>query len=486
MLYQVLQSLEEGRKGHPPIFLGAAAIASLPIPSTPSSSKLQLWMHASLNEQLLGSRLAALISEQEALGLWYEPGAILLQPQLLRPVVKAVKGCDVLRFDLAVGGQQQQVVPGDGGSSSSSNFQNPGGAVGAAAAAAAASLGFKGLAQRLGGSAGDEGQQHQQQQGAGVAAGEGKSRSKGRQQKPSAAAAAAAGDGGGGSGVQEDVTVMPSSVATFQWPGAAAAAGGGGVCGANGSEGSLKGPISSGRRRRVVPIKEVDGNTASGDTESMASATSGFMSPSSSGMLSPLATSEDAAADWWTPMMEAYGNAASSNAPEGVGGGISGCTGAGGEQGGVVGYGGEGTGHGGNLGGGGGDGGGERGLVEGSGRSASRQLEQQLSATLAAPLPELLTNRRGSIGKLGCARAEGSWEQENRARVGSNGEVWASVKVKMCDIGFDGNLPIAMPPSKRSRKTVCQLGVLLFDRSAVMFNPEECSRLQELSLFDGM
>ena len=42
-------------------------------------------------------------------------------------------------------------------------------------------------------------------------------------------------------------------------------------------------------------------------------------------------------------------------------------------------------------------------------------------------------------------------------------------------------LPVAMPPSKRSRKTVSPLAVLHFDRPTVMFNPEECSRLQELT-----
>jgi hypothetical protein len=390
---QVLQSLEAGRKGQPPIFLGAAAVASLPPPSNPSSSKLQQWVHASLNEQLLGSRLAALVGQQEALGFWYDPGAILLQLHLVRPVVKAVKGCDVLRFDLTVG--RERLAAGDVGSSSSSSFQNPGGAVGAAAAAAAASLGFKGLAQRLGGSLAEEGEQQQRRGAPAAAAGGGSHRSKGRQK------AAAGGIGGG----QTDLTAVPNAVATFQWPGAAAAAAGGGGGGVGGDltpEGIHRGPVSSGRRRRVVPIKEVVADGVAGETESVASATTGFLSPSSSGMLSPLATSEDAAADWWNPLMEAYGSSAAGNAPEGPGGHH---LGAGGEQGAAVVLGREAARHGGlaaaSAGGGGGGAGHGVEAVGGSSRSASMQLEQQLSASLAAPLPELLSCRRGSAGKRG-------------------------------------------------------------------------------------
>jgi hypothetical protein len=351
---QALQALEVGDKQLPPVQLGAGAVLQSTVVRTlPTHQQTEWWVRSSLNQRLLGYRLAVIASRaQQQLGKHYHPGAALLSPQQqLQPLVKAVKGCDVLRFDLTVP-QPDAVAPGPAS-----------GARAAAAAMAMASQGFNKLAAKL------------------------PMVPRLPSFAPGGSGAASSSNGGAAGGVAPTAAAagVPAPSA-FAWPEDSTAA-------------AASGPASSSSRRRVAPIRESPGGP---DAESAGD----VMSPASSGLLSPLANSDDATADWWNPVEGWTGpgnqaeatrrsSSSSSGAPlphetaataaSGDGSGSSnsrppsvGAAAAG-------------------------------GIGRQAPSAAVQQLEQQLSQTLAAPLPALLVRTRRSTGE--CLPAVGGMDQ---------------------------------------------------------------------------
>ncbi|WIA36695.1 hypothetical protein OEZ86_007972 [Tetradesmus obliquus] len=66
--FGVLQALQHGSKQHPRLMLGADGIARMKAArASPPAAKLDLWVRASLNEQLLGVRLSTLAANPDAL-----------------------------------------------------------------------------------------------------------------------------------------------------------------------------------------------------------------------------------------------------------------------------------------------------------------------------------------------------------------------------------------------------------------------------------
>jgi hypothetical protein len=352
---QALQVLEVGDKQHTPVQLGAGAVLQSTVVRTlPTHQQTEWWVRSSLNQRLLGYRLAVIASRaQQQLAKHYHPGAALLSPpQQLQPLVKAVKGCDVLRFDLTVP-QPDAVAPGPAS-----------GARAAAAAMAMASQGFNKLAAKLPmvprlpsfvpGGSGAGGDPHGSTMGA------------------TAPTGAAAG--------------VPAPSA-FAWP----EDGTGATTSSSTAAGGSGHASSSSGRRRVAPIRESAGGP---DAESAGD----VMSPASSGLLSPLANSEDATADWWSPTEGWVGPASQPEQQNQRSGSSSSSRGATAHQAAVTGAGGEGSsssrppsvGPAAAAAAGGG----------GSSKAPSaavQQLEQQLSQTLAAPLPSLLDGLGGPL-----------------------------------------------------------------------------------------
>ncbi|KIY98093.1 hypothetical protein MNEG_9867 [Monoraphidium neglectum] len=282
--FAVLLALEAGAKGAPRALLGAEGIASMAAArAAGDAARLDLWVRASLNEQLLGSRLAALAGGggvdgggggggggAPALRAWYEPGAALLQPRAAAVVEPAA----------AAGRQPQQQQQQEQEQEQQQQQQQQGGEL-QALLEALRQLDRHRFALRV--------------DAAGPAA------SAATEAAPAAVAnGTAAVSSGGGCG---------GALSTFQWPSAVQPAG----------------------RRRVPAIADGAGPGAAGRAPGE--------EDESSDALSPLSTSDDAGGpDWWTggplpwhQMMK------DSLASQGSGGtGVSGGDGAGGGGGGAA------------------------------------------------------------------------------------------------------------------------------------------------------
>lgn len=281
--------------------LGADGIANMKAArSAPPAVKLDLWVRASLNEQLLGVRISTLLANPDALTSWYHPGSLLLQHGSMAAVMQELQELSMHRFALPVE------------------------AVAAAAAATAGAAGDKAA-----GSA-----PVQQQQGAGmVAAASSRSSSMTSALDPRkylggfsvglgplrvssttaaalpTAAAAAADAGSSGSNAAPSSS---SALPTFMWgpdgggttssaPPAAAPAGTAGSAGAAAATAAAAAAAAAAtaatggffRRRRIPQIKEVrvppPGSGA-------------VLSREPSSTLSPVSTEGDTAyAEWWSP-----------------------------------------------------------------------------------------------------------------------------------------------------------------------------------------
>jgi len=85
---QVLLALQHGGKHHPRLLVGADGIARMKTAKSASPEvRLNMWLRASLNEQLLGSRLTMLAGSTAALTAWYHPQALLLQQQPMQQLL---------------------------------------------------------------------------------------------------------------------------------------------------------------------------------------------------------------------------------------------------------------------------------------------------------------------------------------------------------------------------------------------------------------
>jgi hypothetical protein len=114
---QVLQALQHGANHHPRVSLGADEIARMQAAkAAPSATKLELWLRASLNEQLLGIRLSMLAGSVDALAHYYHPAALLLQHHALAAVMQAVSALSEHRFALPVELQAPAAAAGGSGS----------------------------------------------------------------------------------------------------------------------------------------------------------------------------------------------------------------------------------------------------------------------------------------------------------------------------------------------------------------------------------
>jgi len=301
---QVLQALQHGSKQQPRLMLGADGIANMKAAkSAPPAIKLDLWLRASLNEQLLGVRISTLLSNPSALRTWYHPQALLLQHTVMTAVMQQLQELSQFKFALpvelrptatardssataaaaaaaapetlptaaAVGGGDESSAPAAGG--------GKGSAVAAALDPRRFLGGFSvGLGPLRVGSQSTQPTEQQQQQ-----------------QQPSSAAAVP--------GPSANSSNSSSSIPTFFWgtagsdlapaPSAAAAAA---AVGSDSSAAAAASTAATGgffRRRRVVQIKEV---------RVPAAGSGPVLSREPSSTLSPMSTEGDAAyAEWWSP-----------------------------------------------------------------------------------------------------------------------------------------------------------------------------------------
>lgn len=100
---QVLQALQHGSKQQPRLMLGADGIANMKAAkSATPATKLDLWVRASLNEQLLGVRVSTLLVNPHALKPWYHPQALLLQHGPMAGVMQELQELSQFRFALPV------------------------------------------------------------------------------------------------------------------------------------------------------------------------------------------------------------------------------------------------------------------------------------------------------------------------------------------------------------------------------------------------
>jgi hypothetical protein len=401
----VLQSLEAGAKrGAPRILVGAGGAARLPAArGAADPARLALWLRASLNEGLLGGRLAIVAAQRGALAEFYEQGALLL----------------------------------GGGGAAAAGATDRGGVSGCGAAAAAEGGSLDGRGGGTGPDAGDaagpdapaeqaeeqqaqaaeqhplppsplrpqQQQQQQQQQPLEALLSALRALDATRLALPLCGPSPAA--PGQQATPQQAATQTPQQ-ATQQQQGQAATQGGGGLLSAGllasaplnlaqqvaGGLATFKWPGAPRRgRRRAPPIAE--GGGASGGAGD-----GGEDGDSGSGGLSPLSGSDDASGpDWWTAGGDPWQSALLQEAAEDERGSNPGV-----EQ--------PSSGGGGDRGGRGGDNGRDN---SGSGRRGSRgaaaaALQLDLEAALAAPVPALLQGRatwQGS-GAVLAARSAGA------------------------------------------------------------------------------
>jgi hypothetical protein len=300
--------------------LGADGIARMKAARTSTPAvKLDMWVRASLNEQLLGVRLSTLAANPDALGAWYAPEALLLQQEPLQQLLKQLGQLNQHRFalpvemtvtaaagaDVAAGGNGR-ASSGDGSSSTSSTSKVAGGLAGIADprkllggfSNTVSSLGF-GALPGFGGSSSTQ-----------------------------AAAAGEAGSGTAAVAAASSNAAQSGSIPTFLWSalgGSTAADTAASPAAGSGASAAAAAPAAAGssggffsRRRRVPHIREV--RVPPPDSTAV-------LSTEGSCALSPVSVADDAAyAEWWSPNgswedgLAAVGGGSSSSSASGLAG----------------------------------------------------------------------------------------------------------------------------------------------------------------------
>eukprot|EP00879_Flechtneria_rotunda_P005449 GHRR01005742.1.p1 GENE.GHRR01005742.1~~GHRR01005742.1.p1 ORF type:complete len:1212 (+),score=577.85 GHRR01005742.1:442-4077(+) len=262
--FGVLQALQHGSQQHPRLMLGADGIANMKAAKASTHAvKLDMWVRASLNEQLLGVRMATLSHNSAPLQPYYHQEALLLQQQAMQQLLPRLNQLSQHRFALLVEfspTSQAGVIAGVGDAGQDSK------AVGHGAFDPRRLLGGVGAKIGTFGRAAAAGLP-----GAGA---------------PTAKAVAAASTAAAKPGISSDYS---SSIPAFLWN-ALGATGGAAAAAANDSNIAASGLLC---RRRLANIREVrvpPPNSAA------------VLSPEPSCTLSPVSAADDAAyAQWWSP-----------------------------------------------------------------------------------------------------------------------------------------------------------------------------------------